>query len=155
MAISVYEQMSDLKAIVMKDFAFMSALELSDQIVLPTDSAIVKNAKFKKQNERFTLDAEFSESAKTFPLMVTLNSVAPLAALSTDFSMPQYEFTIIYQKGNSANAMKLADIIKRLIHRKTIGGYDYECQGTSPQIAIKNNQEKISIRFSTEGDEIY
>jgi len=155
MAISVYEQMTSLKARVMKDFEFMSALGLSEQIVQEEDSSAIKKEKFSKQNERFTLDAEFSASAKTYPLMITLNSVAPLATASTDFGMPQYEFTIIYQKGNSANAMKLADIIKRLIHRRTIDGYDYECQGTSPQTAIKNNQEKISIRFSTEGHEIY
>lgn len=155
MAISVYEQMSDLKSVVMKSFDFMKALGISEQIVDDKDTPKIKNEKFVEQNKRFTLDAEFSETATTFPLMVTLNSVAPLATASTDFAMPQYEFTIIYQKGHSANAMQLADIIKRLIHRKTIGGYDYECQGTSPQTAIKNNQEKISIRFSTEGDEIY
>lgn len=154
MAISVYEQMSSLKALVMKDKEFMSALGILEQIVTDGDSNATKTTKFLKQNERFTFDAEFSEKATTYPLMVTLNSVAPLATSSTDFGIPQYEFTIIYQKGNSANAMKMADILKRLIHRKTIDGYDYECQGTSPQTAIKNNQEKISIRFSTEGDEI-
>lgn len=155
MAISVFEQMSSLKSVVMKSPDFMAALGLLEQIVQDGDSDDIKNKKFLKQNEKFTFDAEFSASAQTYPLMITLNNIEPLGLASTDFAMPQYEFTIIYQKGNSANAIKMADIIKKLFHKKTIDGYDYECQGVSPQTSIKNNQEKISIRFSTEGDELY
>lgn len=108
-----------------------------------------RNPKAMAAAKIITTAAQFAGTTTVYPLMITINNAPDLGGMVSSFTQPQIEISILYEISNADNAYKLNHNLLRLFSKATLEGLIWHYEGTSPPTVIKNNQEKISMRFST------